>query len=487
MDLNSEIRQFLSQRQTRRAFLGRTAQGVGGLALASLINPALLRAALADTSKQSKWTGVVHPPDYPPKAKRIIWLTMAGGPSHLETFDSKPKLASMHGQPMPESFTKGKQLAQLQGAKLVCFGPQHPFRKFGRNGVEICELFGHIGSVVDDICLVRSMTTEAINHDPAHMFMNTGSQIAGRPSMGSWVVYGLGSEAEELPGFVVLTSLGKGGQNQPISARQWAAGFLPSRFQGVALRGKGDPVLYLGNPAGVTREQQRDVVQTVNAINAQYDRIVDDPEVATRIAQYEMAFQMQASVPELMDTSKEPAHVFELYGCKPGDGSFASNCLLARRLAERGVRFIQLYHKDWDHHGGLKEGIVFKAQEIDRACMALITDLKQRDMLQDTLIVWAGEFGRTPMSQGGDGRDHHNAGFTIWLCGGGIKPGLVYGATDDLGYSAVENPVDVHDLHATMLRLLGIEHHKLTVKFQGLDARLTGTGDMGHVIEGILA
>jgi hypothetical protein len=335
-------------------------------------------------------------------------------------------------------------------------------------------LFPHFGSVIDEVCLVRSMTSEAINHDPAHMFMNTGSQIAGRPSMGAWTVYGLGSEAKDLPGFVVLTSLGKGGQNQPIAGRQWSAGFLPSKYQGVQLRGKGDPVLYLGTPPGVTRDQQGEVVQTVNRLNAKHDAIVNDPEIAARIAQYEMAFQMQASVPELMDTAKEPKSVMDLYGCAPGDGSFASNCLLARRLAERGVRFIQLYHKDWDHHGGVKEGIEFKAQEIDRACMALITDLKQRGMLQDTLIVWAGEFGRTPMSQGGSGRDHHNAGFTIWLAGGGIKGGLVYGATDELGYDAVENKVDVHAVHATMLQLLGVDHNKFTFKFQGLDARLSG-------------
>jgi uncharacterized protein (DUF1501 family) len=303
--------------------------------------------------------------------------------------------------------------------------------------------------------------------------------------MGSWVVYGLGSEAQELPGFVVLTSLGRGGQNQPIAARQWASGLLPSRFQGVHLRGKGDPVLYLGNPPGVTREQQGAMVQTVNSLNQKYDALVDDPEISTRIAQYEMAFKMQASVPELMDINQEPQSTLSLYGCKPGDGSFASNCLLARRLAERGVRFIQLYHKDWDHHGGVKEGIRLKAEEIDRACMALITDLKQRGMLDDTLVVWAGEFGRTPMSQGGDGRDHHNAGFSIWIAGGGIKAGLVYGATDELGYSAVENPIDVHDLHATMLHLLGIEHTKLTVKFQGLDARLTNVS--GRLVKDLLA
>ena len=478
---------FADERSSRRVFLGRAAQGVGKIALASLLSPSLLSAAFASQPKvknKDKWTGVVNPFHYPPKAKRVIWLTMAGGPSHLETFDYKPKLAAMHGEPMPESFTKGKQIAQLQGAKLMCFGPQHKFKRFGKSEAEICELFPHIGSVMDQICLVRSMTTEAINHDPAHMFMNTGSQIAGRPSMGSWAVYGLGCEAEDLPGFVVMTSLGKGGQNQPIAARQWAAGLLPSRFQGVQLRGKGDPVLYLGNPPGVSRDQQHDVVQAVNQINAKYDAIADDPEIATRIAQYEMAFRMQASVPELMETKKEPQSVLDLYGCQPGDGSFASNCLLARRLAERGVRFIQLYHKDWDHHGGVKEGITLKAAEVDRACMALITDLKQRGMLEDTLIVWAGEFGRTPMSQGGDGRDHHNAGFSVWLCGGGIRPGTTFGSTDELGYSAVENVVDVHDLHATMLKQLGIEHTKLSVKFQGLDIRLTGIA--GKVIDGIL-
>ncbi|MFM8537498.1 MAG: DUF1501 domain-containing protein, partial [Planctomycetaceae bacterium] len=332
----------------RRAFLGRTSQGVGAVALASLAGD---RAAAAPLP------GVLAPPPLPQRAKRVIWLSMAGGPSHLETFDHKPKLAEMHGQPMPESLTKGQQLAQLQGQKLVCFGPQHPFVPMGPAGTHLCELFPHIGSVLGEICLVRSMTTEAINHDPAHMFMNTGSQIAGRPSMGSWVTYGLGREAADLPGFVVLTSLGKGGQNQPIAARQWSSGFLPSRYQGVQLRGRGDPVLYLGNPAGITRERQGRDIAVINALNAQHDALTGDPEIATRIAQYEMAFAMQASVPELMDMSAESAATLELYGCRPGDGSFASNCLLARRLAERGVRFIQLYHKDWDHHGGVKDGV----------------------------------------------------------------------------------------------------------------------------------
>jgi hypothetical protein len=462
----------------RRAFLGKTAQGLGAVALASLATP--------ETASAAALRGVLDPPPLPQKAKRVIWLTMAGGPSHLETFDHKPKLAELDGQPMPESMTKGQQLAQLQGQKLTCFGPQHPFKPMGPNGTHICELFPQIGSVLGDICLIRSMTTDAINHDPAHMFMNTGSQIAGRPSMGSWVTYGLGSEAADLPGFVVLTSLGKGGQNQPIAGRQWSSGFLPSKYQGVQLRGKGDPVLYLGNPAGVTRDRQGLDIAAINVLNAQHDALTGDPEIATRIAQYEMAFAMQASVPGLMDMAAESPATLELYGCQPGDGSFASNCMLARRLAERGVRFIQLYHKDWDHHGGVKDGITYKAQEIDRACMALITDLKHRGMLDSTLIVWAGEFGRTPMSQGGSGRDHHNKAMSVWLAGGGIKGGLVYGSTDDLGYAAVEDACTVHDLHATMLNRLGIRHDAFTVKFQGLDAKLTGV-EGARVLDTILA
>ena len=462
----------------RRAFLGGSAQGLGAVALATLAAPGPAPAA--------PLRGVLDTLPLPRKAQRVIWLSMAGGPSHLETFDPKPKLAEMHGQPMPESMTKGQQLAQLQGAKLVCFGPQHPFTPMGPAGTEICELFPHIGSVLGDICLVRSMTTEAINHDPAHMFMNTGSQIAGRPSMGSWVTYGLGSDAADLPGFVVLTSLGRGGQNQPIAARQWSSGFLPSRYQGVQLRGKGDPVLYLGNPAGVSRERQGLDIAAINALNAQHDALTGDPEIATRIAQYEMAFAMQASVPELMDSQGESRSTIELYGCKPGDGSFAANCLLARRLAERGVRFIQLYHKDWDHHGGVKEGVKLKAEEIDRGCMALITDLKSRGMLESTLVVWAGEFGRTPMSQGGSGRDHHNKAMSVWLAGGGVKGGIVHGATDELGYAAVENVCTVHDLHATMLHCLGIRHDAFSVRFQGLDARLSGV-EGARVVTEILA
>lgn len=483
-----EVQAAIWRQACRRSFLRLTAAGLGSVALGALMDPLARTSPLglspATAAEPNRWQGVLQPTHFPAKAKRVIWLTMAGGPSHLETFDYKPTLAKMHGKPMPESMTRGQQLAQLQGAKLVCFGPQLKFKQFD-TGAEVCELFEQTAAVANELCFVRSMTTEAINHDPAHMFMNTGSQIAGRPSMGAWMVYGLGSEADDLPGFVVLTSLGRGGQNQPIAARQWSAGFLPSRFQGIALRGRGDPVLYSSNPSGVSRQRQQDVVQAANAINIQYDKIVDDPEIATRIAQYEMAFRMQASVPDLMDSSAEPQHIFDLYGCRPGDGSFAANCLLARRLAERGVRFIQLYHKDWDHHSGVRNGIEFKAQEVDRACAALIRDLKQRDMLRDTLVVWAGEFGRSPMSQGSDGRDHHNKGFTIWLAGGGVRGGMNYGATDELGYAAVENPINVHDLHATMLHLLGIDHYRFTFKYQGLDARLSGF-ERARVINDIL-
>jgi hypothetical protein len=489
MNLASEFRQVALEQQTRRVFLGRAGRTLGSVALASLLNPGLLRAAEAITKTGKPWHGVIQPLHHPSKVKRVIWLTMAGGPSHLETFDYKPKLAQMDGKPMPESMTAGQQLAQLQGEKLVCWGPQTAFKRFGRCGAEMTELFPYVGSIADDICIIRSLTTDAINHDPAHTFMNTGSQIVGRPSMGSWITYGLGSDAQDLPGFLVLVSHGGGRSPQPIATRQWSSGFLPSRFQGVQLRGKGDPVLYLTNPPGVTREQEGDLVHAVNLLNKLHDETVDDPEIATRIAQYEMAFQMQASVPGLMDTAAEPQSVRERYGCTPGDGSFASNCLLARRLAERGVRFIQLYHRDWDHHNGLREFFPEKARETDRACAALVTDLRERGLLDETLVVWAGEFGRTPMAQtnkGSPGRDHHNKGFSIWLTGGGIKHGITYGATDELGYAAVENVTSVHDLHATMLHLLGVDHARFTHKFQGLDARLTGV-EKAQVVEGILA
>src|SRR6266566_4638476 len=378
--MNADIR--------RRTFLGRGAAGLGLVALNSLLNPRLLAAT---TPEAGRWRGVVQPLHHAAKAKRVIFLYQAGGPSHLETFDYKPKLAEMNKKQMPESFTKGQQIAQLQGKPLICFGPQYRFEKFGKSGQEISELFPHSGSVADQVCIIRSMFTEQINHDPAHTVMNTGSIITGRPSMGSWLLYGLGADAEDLPGFVVLLSAGKGGQMQPIASRQWSAGILPSKFQGVKLNSIGDPVLYIENPPGVSSAIQRDSIDAINALNRMEHTALQDPEILTRVAQYEMAFKMQSSVPGLVDMSKEPKQVLEMYGAKPGDGSFASNCLLARRLAERGVRFIQLYHRDWDHHGGLKQNVVLKAEETDRATAALITDLKQRGMLDDTLIIWGGE------------------------------------------------------------------------------------------------
>jgi hypothetical protein len=402
----------------------------------------------------------------------------------LETYDYKEKLAEMDGQPMPDSFTKGQPIAQLQGQQLKCLGPQHAFNRYGQSGQHFSEIFPNIGKIADDIAIIRSMTTKQINHDPAHTFMNTGTQISGRPCMGSWVQYGLGSESEDLPGFVVLTSSG-GGQDQPIASRHWHSGFLPSKYQGVHFHSKGDPVLYVGSPGGVTRNDQRAVVDAVNALNRERFEMVDDPEIATRISQYEMAFQMQASVPELMDLSKEPADILELYGATPGDGTFASNCLLARRLAERGTRFIHLYHRGWDHHGGIKDAIKTSAGYVDKATYALITDLKQRDMLKDTLVVWGGEFGRTPMAQG-NGRDHHIKGFSIWMAGGGIKGGISHGATDELGYNAVEDVVSVHDFHATLLHLLGIQHDRFTYKYQGLDFKLTGV-EPARVVKEVLA
>ncbi|MGH9162107.1 MAG: DUF1501 domain-containing protein [Vicinamibacteraceae bacterium] len=469
---------FLSfkHRETRREFLTRSAQGIGTMALATLLHGAGL-TALAPAREASRragsgpWRGVVNPPHVRPRAKRIIYLYMAGGPSHLESFDPKPKLAELHGQPMPASITKGQQLAQLQGQELLCMGPQFPFRRVGQSGLEISGLFPYTAQIADDICVIRSMQTEQINHDPAHTFMNTGTMITGRPSMGSWIVYGLGNESEDLPGFVVMTSEG-GGQGQPVAARQWHSGFLPGRFQGVKFQSAGDAVNYVDLPEGVSYERQREVIQTVRRLNAMKRSVTSDPEIETRIAQYEMAFRMQASVPELVDLSDEPQYIKDLYGTAGADGSFAANCLLARRMAERGVRFIQLYHRGWDHHDKIQEGMGEAARLVDRASAALVLDLKQRGMLDDTLVIWGGEFGRTPMAQD-SGRDHHIKGFSIWLAGGGVRSGMTFGRTDDFGYEAVENPVHVHDLHATILHLMGIDHEKLTYRHQGRDFRLT--------------
>ena len=392
--------------------------------------------------------------------------------------------ARRDGEPMPESMTKGQPIAQLQGKELRCLAPQHPFARYGESGQEICTLFPRIGSIADRIAIVRSMRTKQINHDPAHTFMNTGAQISGRPSMGSWAVYGLGTGSDDLPGFVVMTSKGKGGQGQPIAARQWHSGFLPGRFQGVHFRSAGDPVLYLGSPPGTGAEMQGDIVAAVQALDRDRNNLLDDPEISARISQYEVAFRMQASVPELTALSSEPQSVLDLYGTRGADGSFAANCLLARRLVERGVRFVQLYHRAWDHHGGIQRNMKITANEVDQASAALVIDLEQRGLLEDTLVIWGGEFGRTPMAQG-DGRDHHIKGFSMWLAGGGIRGGCSHGATDELGYNAVEDVVEIHDLHATIMHLLGIEHDRFTYRFQGRDFRLTDVS--GHVVEQILA
>ncbi|MCA9232247.1 MAG: DUF1501 domain-containing protein [Planctomycetales bacterium] len=463
----------------RRTFLRSGGVGLGGLALASLLQ--------RESSGSPDYAGVPGFPHFSGTAKRVIFLCMAGGPSHLETFDYKPELARMNGKAMPESFTAGQPIAQLQGQELKCQGPMTEFRPYGKSGQMISDFLPWHGKIADDICIVRSMVTEQINHDPAHTFMNTGTALSGRPSMGAWVNYGLGCETSDLPGFVVLTSVG-GRNPQPIASRQWSAGFLPSRFQGVEFNSSGEPVHYVRNPAGVAKAQQRELVDTLIQLNAHRNQIVRNPEIETRIAAYEMAFRMQTSVPELMDVSDEPQSILDMYGATPGDGSYASNCLLARRLAERGVRFIHLYHRGWDHHGDLVRYMNTCCGLTDKPTWALITDLKQRGMLDDTLVVWGGEFGRTPMFQGKgteSGRDHHIKGFSMWLAGGGVRGGLAYGNTDELGYNSVENVVHVRDLHATMLHTLGIDHQRFSVPFQGLDMRLTGVEE-SRVVKEIL-
>jgi len=466
---------------TRRAFLRNSFAGLGGIALSQLVGTRAMAASAPEGAWQGVLDGALH---FAPKAKRVIHLCMAGGPSQFESFDPKPELDRLNGQAFPESFTKGQQLAQLQGAALKARGSFTKFQRHGKSGIEISNLFPHIASIADEICVIRSMHTEQINHDPAHAFMNTGSIVNGRPSMGSWLLYGLGSESLDLPGYVVMVSRGPG--DQPVSARQWSAGFLPSRFQGIQFQSRGDAVHYVGNPAGVCQSMQRDVISEINRLNGHLAEQRVDPEIATRISQYEMAFRMQTSVPELTDMRAEPQHILDLYGVKqPGDGSFASNCLLARRLLEKGTRFVQLYHRAWDHHSAIEKNMPISAQSADRASAALVKDLKQRGLLEDTLVIWGGEFGRTPMGQG-DGRDHHIKAFSIWLAGAGIKGGTVHGSTDELGYGVATDPVSVHDLHATMLKLFGIDDSRFVYKFQGLDFKLTGV-EPARVVKAILA
>jgi Protein of unknown function (DUF1501) len=469
---------------SRRQFLNRFGLGLGGVALADLLTPSSLRAAV-----DSGVLGGQLP--FAPRAKRVIYLFMAGGPSQLETFDYKPLLNERQGQPLPDSIRMGQRLTGMSGnqAVLPLAGSAFKFAQHGKSGAWISELLPHTASVADDLCIVRSLYTEAINHDPAITFLQTGSQLSGRPSFGSWVHYGLGSDNENLPAFVVLVTRGK--VDQPLYARLWGSGFLPSRHQGVQFRSGKEPVLYLNNPDGVSPESRRLMLDRLRDLHQFAADQSGDAEIDTRIAQYEMAYRMQTSVPEVMELSGETEATLARYGPdarKPG--TFAANCLLARRLAERGVKFIQLYHQGWDQHGGLPNGIRQQCKETDQPCGALIADLKQRGLLEDTLVVWGGEFGRTNYSQGkltatDYGRDHHPRCFSVWMAGGGVRAGTVYGATDEFGYNAVESPVHVHDLHATLLHLLGIDHLQLTYKFQGRRFRLTDIH--GELVKGVLA
>ncbi len=456
----------------------------------SVVGTAALSSLLRGATRVGGLEGLPH---HTPTAKRVIYLFQSGGPSQIETFDYKPRLREFQGNDLPESVRMGQRLTAMSATQLAfpVVPSKYRFAQHGKSGAWVSELLPHAAGIVDDLTFVKSVHTEAINHDPAVTFFQTGSQIAGRPSMGSWVSYGLGCETENLPAFVVMISPGAGGGGQPLYDRLWGSGYLPTRHQGVKFRSVGDPVLYLSNPEGFTAKNRRVYLDALKEINEAKLDDYGDPETATRIAQYEMAFRMQSSVPDLIDLSKEPEHVFKMYGPdakKPG--TYAYNCLLARRLAERGVRFIQLYHRDWDHHGKLPEGLPKRCTETDQPSAALIQDLKQRGMLDDTLVIWGGEFGRTVYCQGrltkeDYGRDHHPRCFTMWFAGGGMKPGVSLGATDDYSYNVVENPVHVHDVQATILHCLGIDHTKLTWKFQGRNFRLTDVH--GKVVRQVLA
>lgn len=469
---------------TRRHFFQDCAVGIGGLALGSLL--------AADSQAAPVAIDPAHPlapraPHFAPKAKRVIFLFMAGGPSQLELFDDKPKLRELHGQAPPQSLLEGKRFAFLKGNETL-LGSERKFTRVGNCGLTLSNLLPWHEKIVDEVCWLQGMTTDVFNHGPAKLFMNAGFNAPGRPAMGAWATYGLGSESKNLPGFVVLQS---GPRGPRAGASLWSSGFLPTSYQGVPFRGQGDPILHLRSPDGITREAERDFYDTVGALNKARLAEVGDPEIMTRINAYEMAFRMQTSAPDLMKLEEETADTLELYGAKPGKGSFANNCLLARRLVERGVRFVQLYHTDWDHHGdqanNLSDAIEKRCREVDQASAALVLDLKQRGLLEDTLVIWGGEFGRTPMGEvrATVGRDHHVDAFTMWLAGGGVKAGYIHGKTDELGFGVTENQVHVHDLHATILHLLGFDHERLTYRIQGRDFRLTDVH--GQVVKAILA
>jgi len=505
-DIRSNLPQDVLRAVTRRYFFKQAGFGIGAAALTGLLGrstlaedlampgvaPAFRPASFGATPIGAAANPLApKPPMFASKAKSIIYLFMAGAPSQVDLLDYKPKLQELDGQTIPDSVVKGERFAFIKG-KPRLLGSPYEFKKWGQSGAEISELLPHLGAIADDVAIVRTVHTTQFNHAPAQIFMNTGFQIIGRPSMGSWMTYGLGSECTDLPGFVVLLS----GENEPDGGKAcWGSGFLPTVYQGVQFRSKGDPVLFLTNPGGVSPELRRQSLDTIKDLNEMHLKSVGDPEIVTRIASYEMSYRMQSSVPELMDVSKEPEAIQKLYGTQPGQASFANNCLLARRLVERGVRFVQLYHRGWDTHGtSAHDDIINRlpqlCRETDQAAAALVTDLKQRGLLDSTLVVWGGEFGRTPMNEERNrskflGRDHHPRAFSVWLAGGGIKPGITLGQTDEFAYNPEDDPVEVHDLHATILYLMGIDHTKLTYRFQGRDFRLTDVS--GNVVKKLLA
>lgn len=468
-------------RTTRRAFLANSASAVGAAALGGL---------LADDASAESTTFATH---FPPRAKRVVYLFQSGGPSHLELYDPKPALRSLHGTELPDSIRHGQRLTGMTSGQksFPVIAPKFGFREYGQSRISMSELLPFTGGVADQLCLVRSLHTEAINHDPAITYIQTGSQQPGRPSLGAWASYGLGSEAENLPAFVVLISHGSGRDaNQGLLERLWGSGFLPANHQGVKLRAGADPVLYLSDPPGIDRDLRRAMLDGLARVNELAESESGDPEIGVRISQYELAFRMQTAVPDLVDTSDEPASTFDLYGPEARTpGTFAAHCLLARRMLERGVRFVQLYHRGWDHHGGLVTNLPKQCHDVDQPQAALIIDLKRRGLLDDTLVVWSGEFGRTVYGQGGlqddYGRDHHGRCFSSWLAGGGIRPGMTHGTTDDYGYNIVEKPVHIHDFNATILHCLGYDHERLTFRYQGRDFRLTDVH--GQVVPEMLA
>jgi hypothetical protein len=478
---------------TRRQLLGRSAVGIGTAALASLLNPSLSRAIQPPAPGATG--GLPGFPNFAPTAKRVIYMFMSGGPSHIDLFDYKPALQKYNAVELPDSIRNGQRITGMTSGQksFPCAAPIFKFSQQGKTGTYLSELLPHLGKVVDDICIVKTVNTEAINHDPAITFINTGSQQPGRPSIGSWLSYGLGSENQNLPAFIVMISQGTGNKNdQPLFSRLWGSGFIPSRFQGVRFRTGNDPVLYLSNPQGVSPASRRHMLDAVGQLNGMAEETFGDPEINARVAQYEMAFRMQTSVPEITDVSGESKATLAMYGLDDsGNGNpYARNCLLARRLSERGVRFVQLFHRGWDQHGDLPKQLRLQCQDVDQASAALVSDLKQRGLLDETLVVWGGEFGRTVYSQGvltkdNYGRDHHGRCFSVWMAGGGIKPGLSYGQTDDFCYNIVRDPVHIHDLNATILHTLGIEHTRLTFKYKGRDFRLTDVH--GNLVPGLLA